>query len=258
MKHNAHFWARLIHDVFLPEVKAMRRGVLEKLLPSFTGIEQEADATTRAAYDELGRHGPDWLDEATAAELAHERGVDHYLRMVSVRQGLLNLATAGLFHLFEQQMSQVVRKALLTPAEEHDPDFLRQILKPNATMKTFALRLEQSGIRPRDIAGYGVIVDELRLVANAVKHGMGDSGDALHARRPQLFVAPSLRDDPLFNGWSISKAAGQDGFRAPVRLSRPMMGDDLYVLPEDFDAYAASVAQFWEGFASTLAKMPQR
>jgi hypothetical protein len=51
------------------------------------------------------------------------------------------------------------------------------------------------------------VIDELRLVANVVKHGEGDSAEKLRETRPELFVYPSLRDHtkPLERLWITAK-----------------------------------------------------
>jgi hypothetical protein len=83
-------------------------------------------------------------------------------------------------------------------------------------------------------------IEELRLVANVIKHTEGRSSDELLALRPDLFVHPLFRTE-------------KESFGSPpgdVRM--PLMGDDLYVSEEDLVVYTKAVQGFWEELASAL------
>ena len=75
-------------------------------------------------------------------------------------------------------------------------------------------------------------LEELDVVANAAKHAEGKSAERLRTLRPDLFVAPSIRDSAL----------GTFGER-PVHLT--LSGDDLFVQPEDLRAYLDAIEAFW-------------
>lgn len=70
--------------------------------------------------------------------------------------------------------------------------------------------------------------DELRLVANTVKHGYGDSSRELQERRPEMFQNPLIRDHVRFAP-------------IPASVCTPMAGDDFWVTPEDIDIYFDAV-----------------
>lgn len=247
MVGNAQLWRRIFGDTFAAEVSALREAVAERLLPTFDALEAEADAAAEREYERLGRlpAGDGFgLDPADAAERAQEVGIEFYQRMTGVRQGMLNLAAAGLYHLYEQQAAHFVRRELVSPCEERDAMFLRALGKPSAVMRVMRDRLSASGIAVASLRGFSA-VDELRLVANVVKHGAGDSAEQLAARRRELFVHPLLRADPAF-------VALQSASRGAVRVSRPVPGEDLYVTPPEFDAYAEAVATFWAALGEAL------
>jgi len=118
---NVHYWHGIYTSSFAGEVEALRGAVLDRLLPTFEGVEAEADAVTHAEYERLGQRWnwdePD-VDMSDAAALAYEAGLEFYERMTGVRQGLINLAAAGLYHLYEQQVTWFVQRVLVTLHED--------------------------------------------------------------------------------------------------------------------------------------------
>lgn len=191
------------------------------------------------------------MDMSDAAELAHDEGLAHYERMTGVRQGLLNLATAGVYHLFEQQVALFVRKELITPHEEHNADFMTRLLKPARVMSEFEERLLAEGIEYAALPSHPLL-DELRLVANVVKHGSGSSAEQLRARQPLLFVHPLLRETDWAKRPSPWPLAA--GTRPPRLVDRPLAGNDIYVTAEEFQQYAAGVIACWAELATALSE----
>ena len=64
---QVHIWA----------IEGIRSGILEKVVPAFSGIEEEANAAAEAEYDRLGSIPADpngWFDMSDAADLATEHG----------------------------------------------------------------------------------------------------------------------------------------------------------------------------------------
>jgi len=83
--------------------------------------------------------------------------------------------------------------------------------------KTFVQILTDAGIDVGRFPEWPKLV-ELRLVANVAKHAEGDSASKLEEIRPDLFVAPSIRDMPPFLHWKV-----------PRHVYKPLSGEDLYV-----------------------------
>ena len=81
-------------------------------------------------------------------------------------------------------------------------------------------------------------IDELRLVANAIKHAEGSSAEELRKVCPELFRHPLDRgffpDDPPVT--------------LPVCL--PLAGEDLYITEQIFRDYCQAALQFMEGIAA--------
>jgi hypothetical protein len=81
-------------------------------------------------------------------------------------------------------------------------------------------------------------MDELRLVANVVKHGEGGSATELRKRRPDLFVYPSLKGqvDPI----------------ETLSVEATLFGQDFFVTKEEFEAYHKGSVAFWTELADAL------
>jgi hypothetical protein len=89
-------------------------------------------------------------------------------------------------------------------------------------------------------------VDELRLVANTVKHGEGASAARLRQLRPELFVHPALRDDPEWGGIPGHSA------------EMPMGGEDICVTRDDLERYRDALLSFWREFGDAIVEANAR
>jgi hypothetical protein len=250
---NAYYWRGMFLDTFIDELSTWRDAVLDRLLPTFADLERESRNVASAEFTRRGRMPASEEsagDMGDHADLANEEGLAHYERMQGARQGLLNLATAGLYHLYEQQVALLVTKELITLHEERDAKFMTELLKTGAMLRLFANRLKAAGIDHTALPAYAKL-DELCLVANVVKHGAGKSAEKLLRQAPLLFVPPILRDDE----WTLRNLTRDVGaFRPkpPRRVDRPLAGNDLYVTPEEFQRYADAAIGFWTEFADAL------
>ena len=150
--------------------------------------------------------------------------------MYGIRQGMLNLFAAALYHTFEQQVMFFHRKNVLDLDEENDP----KKFKP----KVFQRRLKESGIDIKNFACWSKI-DELRLVANTVKHAEGPSSDRLRDIRSEMFINPLFSQDPF----------SLQGFDS---VFQPLVGDDLYVSLQDIRDYCDHLVQFWEELVDVM------
>jgi len=165
-------------------------------------------------------------------ERALDREAEYICQMRRIQQGLVNLFAAGLYHALEQQLAILYRRELTWPQETKDH---RVATDPCAVT---AARLLVGGVDIAEMAEWQVIQTELRLAANTVKHGDGHSFGKLQQRRPDLFSDPAIEGSPL---------AGRP--RAPVL---PLIGDGLYVQPEQLRAYADAIIGFLAKLASAF------
>src|SRR5262249_45467784 len=196
------------------------------------GIEEEAEAVSQEAWEVfMSAPGTGDEDPANFAEAAEQIGVSRYLLLDGIRQGMLNLFAAALYHAFEQQVMRFHRKQVLHPREENNPNFFK--------MHEFRKRVRDYGIDITTFSSWPK-VDELRLVANAVKHAEGDSVQKLHSLRPDLFEHPQLKEFPAL------------AIRGTPRVFQPLVGADLYVSLEDIHNYRNTLLEFWEELSHAI------
>jgi hypothetical protein len=196
----------LLYEVY-PQLDAFGVDGVARLLGAFATIEDEANAVADKAFEQYGHLAGD-RDMGDFAEAAQDQGIQHYQTLALLKQGVTNLLAAGLYHLFEQHYER---------------------------LKSVAGELNQS-IPARESLAAWPKLDELRLLANTVKHAEGGSAQLLRTLRPDYFTEPILRSSP------IAKWRGQN----PPRLKNPMGGEDLFVTQADLSAYRDAIREFWE------------
>jgi hypothetical protein len=208
-------------------VTAFCECVFHEIIPAFGDVERRANEVAdreyhRLCFQPVGEYGDG--DLATAAQAAHEKGWAFYETMTAVRQSVLNLFAAGLFHLVEQELADLCR---LEPESVAPPTDTKIRVTADWYRQHFGLDL-------RSLDSWQMI-DDLRLVANTVKHAEGKSAADLRQRRPELFRHPT--DRKLFPNETHSI-----GFVRPVRS--PLSGEDLYISEEALHEFAQAAEKF--------------
>lgn len=223
-----------VRGSLLPTVEAYGPCLLNDILPAFSNLEKRADEVADKEYTRLGAlpaiDDCD-VDMGVLAEQAQGKGLAFYETMVAMRQATLNLFSAGLFHLTEQKLTELCHDASF---RMEPPD--TNLEKVSAWYKRhLRLDLEQLQNWPT--------IEELRLLANAVKHGEGTTKrqirerQLLRERRPELFEYPGTR-----KFWP-------DAPRTERPLRQPLGGEDLYVTDEVFTEYATATVGFFQALA---------
>jgi len=236
---NNLYWIWYIKESVLTTLDFYRRSIIEKVIPSFSSIETEAQEIKEQEYDRLmslpsDGYGPDPSD---LAERAFDEGLHYSEFMHDMLQGIMNLSAVGLHHLLEQHLILFLRKELLTLQEERDLSTITgERVKRILSFEEARKRLEAHGIEIVKFSCWSKI-RELRLVANAVKHAEGDACEQLKLCRPELFVHPMV-----FHSSKVPVG--------PV-LS-PLSGEDIYVTKEKFEEYVNSVREFWKELIEAL------
>lgn len=228
-RFNGHRWKEYVDNLVTPDFQRFGDVVRTRILPVFDGINKEADDLAKQRYDELmSSAGPheDWDDGGAIADLAMEAGYDHYDMLVSMRSATLNLYAAAFYHLTEQHIVDL--RAMIL--DEHH----RNEISPAVAIEWFKTDL---GLNLKNLPSWPMI-NELMLVANAVKHGEGRSAAELRRLRPDLFVLPQ------FKGRGIGTHR--------LRVRKPLFGQDIYVSADDFAKYHDGSVVFWNEMAAAL------
>jgi len=166
---NYQFWGQYFRNVFAAETDTLVEALETRLLPAFTDVEQEAEQKAEEEWQTLcSLPATEDADLFDAAEQASEAGVRYYQLMIGVQQGLINLFAVALYHLYEQQLMFFHRKEVLHPVEESNPKLLclKELMKRLLT--EYCIDITEFPSWPS--------IQELRLLANTVKHGDGLSG----------------------------------------------------------------------------------
>jgi hypothetical protein len=157
-------------------ISAFREYVFHNVVPHFSGLDQRADQIVNEYYEHAVSQ-PDDEDFdgylSNFAEDARDHALNWYEMMRSMRQTMLNLLAAGLFHLAEQQLAVLGQ----------DAGFENR--QPKSTALGDSVRWYMSTLRV-DLHGLSEwpLIDELRLVANTAKHAEGRASADLKTFAP--------------------------------------------------------------------------
>jgi|GEM_PF-1292253 len=206
-----------IREAVLPFVRVYGQWVDEHIIPMAGQLEAMADTVEQETYDELMSQpaGDDYSgDGSDEAEHAFDVGLSFYQNISDMYQGTLNLFSAGLFHVIEQQLADLTDDGAIT------------VKRSETTLEKVTKWYQQHFQVDLTQFPSWALIDELRLLANTTKHAEGKSARDLRTIHPELFQSPRLRNDPKFP---------TPVFHIP--LSRPLGGDGLYVTGNEFRHY---------------------
>ena len=224
---DPRFWARDFREVTRERITAFRKVAEQRILTAFDNLSDEARAVEDSEAERITESKqPEEVDIVAVAEEAFERSTDWYVTMSTISQGVTNLLAVALYHLFEQLLLEFYRLEFLNGSPSNADRRLRSLLA----------RLSQEGIDCGRFESWSK-VNELRLVANTVKHGEGESCRDLRLLRPELFEHPSIRSE---------RAASE---RPELAVYNPLYGEGIYVTKKDLGEYFGAV----EGFCSEIA-----
>jgi hypothetical protein len=223
-------WAEHFRSIYIPEIETFAQCLVDRILPTFNKLEDEASEIQEKENERLCMlSGPD-DDGETIAKQAHEAGEDHYTRFSYMRQGIINMFCAGLYHLFEQHLFNIYRLEILGIGTKVEDDLSVNNVKQKL--------LERTGINIETVGNW-LIFNELRLIANTVKHADGYSSKRLKEIKANLFYNPALAGSPTLKS-------------KPGPVLKPMFGEDLYVTLEDFSHYVETIKSFWLELANLI------
>jgi hypothetical protein len=228
---NSVYLELLLNGYIIGPISAFRRYVFNSVIPAFGNLEKRAGDVAEEHFSEIGSqpvHDDIVFDMADVAEAAQQKSLDWFLMMVSLRQTMLNLLAVGLFHLTEQQLARLCRDGRFTVPPPTDTK-LEEVKKWYG--KHVALDLET-------LPSWGAI-NELRLIANAVKHAEGSATKQLRLLRPELFSNPAYEE--------IYREEGLTRTMDPVHA--PLSGEEFFVTEQLLDGYSAAAESFFREIA---------
>ncbi|OOS25356.1 hypothetical protein B0681_04875 [Moraxella porci DSM 25326] len=150
----------------------------ERLLESFKNIEKQAKES-RLGYLQKRNSAfcPDCDDEATIEENAFFHQVNFVNLHEDFKNDFINISAVWLYHIFERRFKQVFNC-------RNDNYRMNDILSK--------FNLVSSNYEFEKCTNICTINYELRLVANAIKHGKGRSFDQLVRKYPNMVVDNKL------------------------------------------------------------------
>ncbi len=208
---------------------AFREYVFRDVLRAFDNLSERANQLANDYFQQVNSQPCgeyEEMDLGGVADTANERDVGWYQMMTSIHQSMMNLVAAGLFHLLEQQLGALSR----------DASFSAFPLKETKLDKIVRWYQGVLGLDLASLPSWATI-DELRLVANAVKHAEGSAARSLRVSRPELFFDPALEVQRLeLIAFGIESQPGP--------ISAPLSGEDFFVTEALLKTYAEASESF--------------
>jgi hypothetical protein len=234
MAVNGAYLAMQIRQRVLGPVLSFSECIFRDVLPPFENLDRRADKIADDYYNRIGSQPAEEdedVDMASVAEAAQDHSLSWFQMMVSVRQSMLNLLASGLYHLAEQQLADSCRDGSFTVRPPRDT-------KLEIVADWYR---DHFGLDLRTLPSWAVF-DELRLVANAVKHGEGPATRQLREIRVQLFSNPDYAE--IYREF---EEAGIPPTLGPVFV--PLSGEGLFVSEKLLKVYAEGAESFFREIA---------
>ncbi|PGU80054.1 hypothetical protein COD68_24875 [Bacillus cereus] len=208
----------------------------DRISPVFDNIDQEAEEVAKDVYDKIMMNvGYEDCDPSDFADDAWEFGIDYYENVSLMRYNTQLMWISTMYQFWEQQVRKFLYKEMTRSGyqyldknqkEVEYKDFCTNINK----IKTFFLEFK---VDVTTLASWDKI-NELRLLANVIKHGPGGSAEDLLKIRPDLFDVSHVSTNLL-------------------DLYQTTLNDVVINLKDnDFETYANSLSDFWEQLPDTM------
>ena len=192
--------------------------ITNRLLPAFSSIEEEANVIEEDSLSIRSENfNPDTMDEGQIIEDAYFDGVNHYLLHNQMKQSFLNVSTLWLYHLFEQQLNNISLKII------KNFDYTKN--RPMPAIQRIKECFKERGLN--NSSNWIKINEELRLLANTLKHADGSSKRQLEIKRPDLF---------------------RESYNNKKDVSIPLFENEICVSELDFQSYYQAIKEFWKEF----------
>lgn len=203
---------------------------LNKIAVVFNNLEEETNEMAQSHYDELGQYfDPDSHDYEDFADMAFEKGLEYYEAVSLVRYNNKLMWISTIYQFWEQQ----VRKFLFDEIKHSGITLLTKKGK-EIGFSSFCTRgitdiKQQFRAFGRDLEQMlcWETIEELRLLANVIKHGEGGSAIELAELRPDFFISEVTENNLM-------------------KVHRTVLNEQvLNVKDSDFIKYKEALQSFW-------------
>ena len=211
-----------VYSYFAPHIESYCDILLNRIDPIFEDVEGEQKRVADNFLEVAASWYGDDYDSAVDAAFDHAR--DHALQFMEMRAVFLATGVGGLFHLFEKQLCKHINKELKRWLESPVTKW-RDL---NELIPKFDRKWGQNQPCPDLLNAFrDDDLNELRLVANAVKHGdTGLSYKQLLKNKARVVDPARLEDDWTVGLYSIFTV-------------------NLSVQADDIKRYRNAVLRFW-------------
>lgn len=208
-----------------------------KIKVVFENIEEEANEVSQDYYEEMGQYfDPDRTDIDSIVDSAFEKGLEYYEAVSLIRYNNQLMWISTMYQFWEQQ----VRKFLFDEIT-HSGVTLYNEKGCEIEFKNYCTR----GINDikREFADFGQDledleswsdINELRLLANVIKHGDGGSATDLELLRPDFFKS-EITENVL------------------LKIHRTVLNEQVLKISDtDFTKYKVALQGFWRELPERL------
>lgn len=194
--------------------------VEERLFLSFGTWEEEQQRAGDAYLERASQNfDPEFHDPGDFYEAAYEHSVEHCLKLAEVNSYMTGMAISGLYHLWEKQVLNHLEREIIRYVDKYQSP-----TKWEGICDVFKIFSVDMYSMP-----FSACLEELRLVTNVVKHGVGDSLQWLIASESSILgEAYASNEQPLTGG------------------SYSMLGAPIYPQVDHFLKYKKAVLLFWD------------
>ena len=191
MQPSRGIWSVYLEDVVVPTLDVLQEFFEQGAVPWFQDLDVRAQRVVEREYErKVGLPpGEEPGELASAAEDAQDEAISWYATMVEFHHGLNCLLCVALSSEVEKFLGYLYRYGLLTDAPARNPHGWGQLCKQYGDV----------GIDLKRIP-FAEEIAKVRLVANALKHGPGDSLEKLNKKCPD----PRLIDKESGNAIVLS------------------------------------------------------
>ncbi len=201
------------------DIRAYSQWVEERLVPSFGNWDEEEENAGNRYLNRMAQYfDPESHDPADFYEGAYDHAIDHCLVLAEVNSYMMAMAISGLYHLWEKQVLQHLKKELGRYQDNYtSPRNWNEICDYFSAFSTDLNSLP-----------FSHQIEELRLVTNVSKHGSGPSLKRLQASGSDILNESHATNEMPITGGEYSM------LRAPI-----------FPRLEHFLRYKEAVLNFW-------------